>query len=487
MPRTRRIRLAIAVAATLVIVGPLAWLWQDSRLPRQYSIMSMGHADHGGGAQGQHAGHDGHGGRDITTLVADRGRPADVAVTLTARQERFKLASGRTVDGYTLNGASPGPTITARAGQLVQVRLVNDNVPAGITLHWHGVDVPNAEDGVAGVTQDAVRPGAEHVYRFVAPAPGTFWYHSHQVSHEQVARGLFGALVVLPADPPTVDVVALTHVYDGVRTINGDSRDLRVAAGPGTVARVRLINSDNGPMSAWVAGTPYRVVAVDGTDVHGPTPVSDTSLLVTAGGRADLEITMPDNGSPVRVQVGGGLSVILGSGEPPRVAQPAKALDLLGYGAPAPLGFDPGAAGRTFRYEIGRRPGFVAGRPGMFWTINGHLYPDVPMYTVAEGDVVRMTIVNSSGEVHPMHLHGHHAVVLSRDGVRATGSPWWFDSLNVGDGERYEIAFVADNPGIWADHCHNLKHAADGLVAHLMYAGYTTPFLLGAATGNSPE
>jgi FtsP/CotA-like multicopper oxidase with cupredoxin domain len=79
----------------------------------------------------------------------------------------------------------------------------------------------------------------------------------------------------------------------------------------------------------------------------------------------------------------------------------------------------------------------------------------------AEGDVVRMRISNRSGEVHPMHLHGHHAVVLSRNGVAATGSPWWVDSLNVGNGESYEIAFVADNPGIWMDHCHNLPHAAE--------------------------
>ena len=81
------------------------------------------------------------------------------------------------------------------------------------------------------------------------------------------------------------------------------------------------------------------------------------------------------------------------------------------------------------------------------------------MFHVAEGDVVRMTIRNDSGDVHPMHLHGHHAIVLSRDGVAATGSPWWVDSLNVGDGETYEIAFLADNPGIWMDHCHNLDHA----------------------------
>ena len=98
------------------------------------------------------------------------------------------------------------------------------------------------------------------------------------------------------------------------------------------------------------------------------------------------------------------------------------------------------------------------------------------MFHVEEGDVVRMTVTNHSGEVHPMHLHGHHAVVLSRDGVAATGSPWWVDSLNVEDGETYEIAFVADNPGIWMDHCHNLEHARDGLVAHLAYAGVTEPF-----------
>ncbi len=101
------------------------------------------------------------------------------------------------------------------------------------------------------------------------------------------------------------------------------------------------------------------------------------------------------------------------------------------------------------------------------------------MFHVEEGDVVRMTITNDSGDVHPMHLHGHHAVVLSRNGEAASGSPWWVDSLNVADGDSYEIAFVADNPGIWMDHCHNLDHARDGLVAHLAYAGVTEPFRVG--------
>ena len=170
--------------------------------------------------------------------------------------------------------------------------------------------------------------------------------------------------------------------------------------------------------------------------------------------------------------------------------QPRKFVDLLHYGTPADLGLDPDDADRTFDYKIGRRPGFLDGKPGIWWTVNGHLFPDIPMYMVSEGDVVVFRIENDSGDSHPMHLHGHHAVVLSRDGVRATGSPWWIDSLEVGTGEEFEIAFVADNPGIWMDHCHNLPHAAEGLVAHLAYNGVREPFVVGREVGdahNQPE
>jgi FtsP/CotA-like multicopper oxidase with cupredoxin domain len=223
---------------------------------------------------------------------------------------------------------------------------------------------------------------------------------------------------------------------------------------------------------------------VDGADLHGPTPVQDMAVLVTAGGRADLEIVVPPGGA--RVELGGAAAVTLGPTRPP-VPRPDRMLDLLHYGSPAPLGFDPAAATRTFDYVIGRRPGFLDGVPGYWWTINGKAYPDIPMFMVTEGDVVRMRIENRSGEVHPMHLHGHHVVVLSRDGVAATGSPWWVDSLDVAPDASYEIAFVADNPGIWVDHCHNLPHAAQGLVAHVMYEGVTSPYLIGGAAHNEPE
>jgi FtsP/CotA-like multicopper oxidase with cupredoxin domain len=301
----------------------------------------------------------------------------------------------------------------------------------------------------------------------------------------QVQKGLLGALVVTPtapADAPDggVDQLALMHVYDGVPTLNGRSGDVPVDVPDGTTVRVRVVNTDNGAAMVWT-GAQYRVLAVDGYDLNGPTTVSGRGVRLTAGGRVDLEVT-----APARIELGGTSGLVLGSGGP-AVPQPDRLVDLLTYGTPAPLGFDPDRADRQFRYSIGRRPGFLDGRPGLWWSINGHLFPDVPMFVVEEGDVVRMHLENHSGAVHPMHLHGHHAVVLARNGVEATGSPWWIDSLDVASGDNYDIAFVADNPGIWMDHCHNLPHAAQGLVAHLMYAGLTEPFRVGGGKDNQPE
>jgi FtsP/CotA-like multicopper oxidase with cupredoxin domain len=477
------------------VLGVLGWLWSASLVPSTYSVMEMGAVDHGGGPASAHGGHgDGAHGesadgdvRSVAELTGPVDGKPDVAVELAARQESFELAGGDRFDGYTLNGTSPGPALQARQGDLVQVTLSNENVPDGITLHWHGVDVPNAEDGVAGVTQDAVLPGQEHVYRFVAEDAGTYWYHSHQVSHAQVRGGLFGTLVVLPEgseDTEVQDVVMPVHNYGGRSTIGGRTGEIAVPAEAGRPVRVRLVNTDNGRLHAWVSGSSFRVAAVDGTDVHEPAEVDDRGVEVAAGGRVDLLVT-----APARVDTRGGAALVVGP-EGSDVApgpEPAEDVDLLSYGTQAPLSFDPDDADRDFTYRIGRRLGFLDGRPGFWWTVNGGLFPDVPMFSVEEDDVVRMTITNDSGDVHPMHLHGHHAVVLSRDGVAATGSPWWVDSLDVEDGESYEIAFVADNPGVWMDHCHNLDHARDGLVAHLAYTGVSEPFVVGGRTGNEPE
>ena len=174
----------LAALSLLVLVAAGAGVaWWNSRLGT-YSVMTMGH---------QHGLSHAAATTSVTELVTDPAQPADVRVVLVARQERFVVPGGQPVEGYTIGGTSPGPVIRARQGQLVEVTLVNESVADGVALHWHGVDVPNAEDGVAGITQDAVPVGGRHVYRFVADDAGTYWYHSHQMSHEQVERGLLGA------------------------------------------------------------------------------------------------------------------------------------------------------------------------------------------------------------------------------------------------------------------------------------------------------
>jgi hypothetical protein len=259
------------MAAAVLLLGGGGWLWAASLLPSAYAMTDMGYPDYGGGPEG--AGHPGHhdaGGIDITTLVPDPALPADVRVDLVARAERISLPGVPDFDGFTLNGSTPGPAIRARAGQLVEVRVTNDNVADGMTLHWHGVDLPNAMDGVAGVTQDAIKPGESHVYRFVAQE-GTYWYHSHQVPNPQVVGGLLGALVVDPAasEPASLDVLALVHGYGGRRTVNAQPGDSTQLALPGEAVRVRVINTDAGPMPGLLdRGRPVGHLQLDQDDRH---------------------------------------------------------------------------------------------------------------------------------------------------------------------------------------------------------------------------
>ena len=271
----------------------------------------------------------------------------------------------------------------------------------------------------------------------------------------------------------------------------------RRAVPPGRSVRLRLINTDGLPQTWSIAGAPFRVVAIDGAAVNAPGDLAETSLRVAGGGRYDVELSMPDNPVVVRLLELNQPGVLLVPGPDDAAPGPAdmdalaavtekQRFDPLSYGAPLaepPLPID------TFDQHaeliLETKQGRRGGLPYLLWTINGRVYPDVPTITVAEGDLVRVRIVNNSTDVHPMHLHGHHVLVLSRNGVPATGSPWWTDTLGVEPGDDYVIAFRADNPGIWMDHCHNLTHAAAGMMMHLTYRGVTTPFDMGH--GNRPE
>ena len=242
------------------------------------------------------------------------------------------------------------------------------------------------------------------------------------------------------ADPRRADVVALLHTYDGVadRERRSERRPRSTAEpgqhGPGagrstpTTARPRV----------WVDGAPYRVLAVDGHDVHGPTdgrPTRPSS--VTAGGRVDLEVTAPADGCA---------SACRSARRPPcwsagaarRAAPPPPTQDArpAALRHPGAARLRPGAGRPALRAtRSAAAPASSTAGPGCGGRSTATCSRTCRCSSCSEGDVVRMHIDNHSGEVHPMHLHGHHAVVLSRDGVKATGSPWWVDSLDVADGE----------------------------------------------------
>ncbi|MFI5592422.1 multicopper oxidase domain-containing protein [Amycolatopsis sp. NPDC051758] len=171
-----------------------------------------------------------------------------------------------------------------------------------------------------------------------------------------------------------------------------------------------------------------------------------------------------------------------GGGAGPVTAGGGERFDPLTYGSgSAPL---LGEHDKTFDLRLDDGFGFSRGTFGYVSSlINGRLYPAVPALEVSRGDRVKMRIASRSTVEHPFHLHGHRVRVLSRNGDPVTGSPWFTDTLNIGTGEVYEVEFLADNPGVWMDHCHNFRHGANGMILHLTYQGVTTPY----SSDHSPE
>jgi FtsP/CotA-like multicopper oxidase with cupredoxin domain len=219
------------------------------------------------------------------------------------------LAATR-VWGY--DGAVPGPTLRVRQGEELKVRLRNE-LDEPTAIHWHGLRLPNAMDGVPHLTQHPVGPGESFDYRFVAPDAGTFWYHSHLRSSEQLGRGLYGALIVEEPAPVAVDQDVLL-VLDDWRladdgqihesfgapmdathagrlgqylTVNG--RDaLDVAVRPRERLRLRLVNAANARvMQLRLDRHRAMAMALDGQPAE-PSELAGGRLVLPPGGRADL-------------------------------------------------------------------------------------------------------------------------------------------------------------------------------------------------------
>lgn len=487
--RGRRPVAGFAGMLALLLVAGVGWSWlSDTAAPRIEASVAHAHAADPGAAP-------------ASVSVADLRTPDDApgevrSIELTAARHEVTLASGGTVEAWGFGGDTvAGPELRVTQGELVEVSLANRDIDDGVTLHWHGYDVPNGEDGVAGVTQDAVAPGERFTYRFVADEPGTYWYHTHQAGSEGVRRGLYGMLVV---EPPggvgeTLDLALPVHRIGGEVLVGATDGPQQFEAAEGDTVRLRVANTEQTPIRVTVAGVPFRVAAVDGRDVAGGEPVEHRSVRLGAGARADLVFTMPAGGVRFETDLSAASVVVIappGAAAPdlPREVTDVPELDLLAYGdgGGAPAASDLGAFDAEGELVLDRMPRFVGGAPSYAYTVNGRVFPHIEPIEVDEGEVVRITVANRGFDEHPMHVHGHHVLVLSRDGVPATGAPLWLDTVDVRPGEVWELALVADNPGIWMDHCHDLSHAAAGMMMTLAYRGVATPFEHDAH-GNRPE
>jgi len=467
--------------------------------------------------------------------------------TLTAQESNLEVQSGKFLPVWTFNNSVPGPEIRVKQGDTVSITLQN-KLPDPVTIHWHGVPVPNDMDGIPGVTQNAVQPGKSFTYTFKADVPGTYWYHSHQDSVNQVDMGLYGAFIVEPKDNPVNKDYALVldewissgpmkmdmgntetmdhssmnmdtsdnsketgdaktgmsmemgddmSMYD-LYTINGKSGSLvdPLPVKQGDKVRIRLINAGFISHQIHLHGHEFKITATDGQPINQPSLLKDTLVSIAPGERYDIEFEANNPGNWYLEEHGDKPAVkgmkaqiqyegaAAGSDQPNDAIQ-LPVVDITNYGQPKQAKFTLDQK-YTQEYTMNLNTEMKNGQT--VYTINGKTFPDTEPIKVNKGDTVKVRFVNKSKtEDHPMHLHGHFFQVLSKDGTPTEGSPIWKDTLNVKPGEEYVVAFEADNPGNWMFHCHDLHHASAGMVTELQYNGYTPDFTLDPKAGNKPE
>ncbi len=400
--------------------------------------------------------------------------------------------------GY--DGQVPGPTIRVRQGERVVRRFVN-GLPEPSAVHWHGIRIENSMDGVPELTQPAVQPDAEFLYDFAPPDAGTYWYHSHHRTFEQMARGLYGVLVVEEPEPPEVDreeVLVLddwrlaedASIHDSFGslhdwahagrignwiTVNGEGTWRRETARHERL-RLRLVNAANARIFSLVLKQLEGwVVALDGQPL--PAPQAAGPLVLAPGQRADLivDATAGEGEEGLLVFRGREQDFALAAfpirgrarearlpAPQPLPPNPVPALGDLSQARRETLRMDGGAMGRMRQAMLGGRMVGVrelAGQ-GKVWAFNGLAeMPDAPLLTASRGETVRLAMANDSAWPHAMHLHGHHFRAIASDGAAGPLR----DTLLLDRDETAEIAFVADNPGDWLLHCHMPGHSISGM------------------------
>jgi len=418
-------------------------------------------------------------------------------VTITAAVTRLELIPRGETEVFAYNGTVPGPTLEVWEGDSVIVHFHND-LPESTTIHWHGIHLPFQSDGSPF---DPVEPGdqTDYVFRVQRGTAGTYWYHPHpdMRAGPEVAKGLFGAIIVRAADDPLRGVVSekLLILHDnrllpdgsvdlpdpasaeGHRDFeNGREGDLLFVNGqimptisirPGEVQRWRVINAS--------AARVYRLAIPGHTFLHIGSdgglferPVETDEMLIANTERVELLVrgigspgerdtledlpynryvpqTRPANWDSTR-------NVLTLQYTDDQPAAPVTLPTTLR----AVQWIDTTAV--TVRRTLSLSQGLINGKAMDLHRVDIH---------AALGATEIWTIENLVGMDHPFHLHGFRFQVLSRDGVPEP-YPSWKDTVNVPKHETVRLIVRFDDyPGLWMFHCHILDHEDAGMMGVL--------------------
>lgn len=426
------------------------------------------------------------------------------------------LRSAPGAGGLAFNGTIPGPLLRVVRGQRIRVRYIS-GVDVPTSIHWHGMLVPNAMDGVAGITQPAVRRGETFVYEFAPGPAGTRWYHDHAFRFA-AARGLFGMFVIddpknEPSDreyalvfhdvpnwrsfdaalrgvsgammtypmgashdmepPPKMgdEVAYVAHRINGASYPNSAKYPVRV----GERVRLRVLNaSPTETRYIAMAGHELLVTHVDGNQLTRPIAVD--ALRVAAGERYDATVEFRTPGAFLLQGISGEAremqqQAVLFYTEGMRWSPPQHApsmLESLRIATYETLG------GGIVEVTTETPPAhdFVLGGGGWDnprWTIDDRVWPHTPKLVVRRGETVSVRFRNGGDMEHPMHLHGHIFELTEVNGTYLA-RPLRKDGTLVPAGGSATWRFVADaQPGRWMLHCHNDVHMDGGMMMEVVY------------------
>jgi FtsP/CotA-like multicopper oxidase with cupredoxin domain len=433
------------------------------------------------------------------TLVLEDSPGNEFDYVLIAKQAPITILPETATPALTFNGGFPAPVLRAVQGKPIRIKFINQ-LQQPTTIHWHGIRIDIAMDGVPHLTQAPIMPGETFIYEFVCPDAGTFWYHPHMNSVEQLGKGLVGALIVDEAQKVEFDTEVILGLKDwrlnddgsfmplsiprqaarmgtmgNVKTVNGQLNPIYDIPASGTI-RTRLLNLDNSRVfTISTKDFPAEVIAIDGNAVKQSFPLEAHPM--GAGMRLDLGFVAPSHvGEEVIIYDRKGKFNFeicrlrtVASDVPTNQTLPSLPVNPI----PAPNLDNAETIKFVFEWAGALSPVDKKGKVKReFWTINRRVWEGMskesipePLATLTLGKTYIVELHNATPHSHPIHLHGHTFTVIESD--KRTITPYHTDTILLAKNERAKIAFVADNPGRWMYHCHVIEHMKTGLMGYI--------------------